>query len=363
MQQLSFFSFDNESEENKKSTKKSKVNVSVNKKIIDIKTKDYKVNSKVKAPKFDFESTMNRVNELEKIISENSNKGFSVFKYNLELGKLLNDLFLHKPYIYKDEKKVTFWDYLEIDYYSIYGYIKSFHIYNLLKTNSFKLLPNDREHIYLIDTYSDSQIIEIWEHLTINYKKITEKNISDTIKSLEKTKELETIEYIDINYSYAQYKSNVIQFNSFDMMKYYQDENKTLSNELYQLKQEKNEIEIQFSNHLRSAMENLYKKNDDKESLRDEIRNLQYKNNELRLELHLLKAKNLYSNNSVNYTDIYLKVLNLKSDYTQKDLKDSYNNHIKIYHPDKNVKEEDNRKISFENHFKLVKEAHDYLKK
>ena len=38
MQQLSFFPFDNESIENKKSTKKSNVNVSVNKKIIDIKT-------------------------------------------------------------------------------------------------------------------------------------------------------------------------------------------------------------------------------------------------------------------------------------------------------------------------------------
>ncbi len=361
MQQLSFFPFDNESIENKKAPKKS--SVSVNKKIIDIKTKNYKVNIQVKSPKFDFESTLNQVNELEKIISENSNKGINNFKSDLEIGKLLTDLFLHKPHIFKDKEKLTFWDYLDIDYCSIYGYMQSFHIYNLLKINGFKLLPNYNEHIYLIDTYSDSQIIEIWQHLTSNYKKVTEKNISDTIKSLEKTKELQTLESTNINYSYAKYKGFVIQENSFNMIKYHEKENKTLSNELYQLKQEKNEIEIQFSNHLRSAMENLYKKNDDKESLRDEIRNLQYKNNELRLELHLLKAKNLYSNNSVNYTDIYLKVLNLKDDYTQQELKESYNNHIKIYHPDKNVKEEDNRKISFENHFKLVKEAHDYLKK
>ena len=363
MQQLSFFSFDNESIENKKAPKKNNVNVSVNKKIIDIKTKNYKVNSKVKAHKFDFESTMNQVNQLHKISLKNSRQELYFFKSDLELGRLLTDLFLHKPYIYKDEKKVTFWDYLDIDDDSSYRCIKSFHIYNLLKINGFKLLPNDREHIYLIEDYSDSQIIEIWEHLTINYKKITEKNISDTIKSLEKTKELQTIKSTDINYSYAKYKSFVIQENSFDMMKYYQDENKTLSNEVYQLKQEKNEIEIRFTNHLRSEMENLYKKDEDKESLRDEINNLRYKNNELKLELHLLQAKNRYSNNSVNNKDVYLKVLNLKDDYTQQELKESFNNHIKIYHPDKNIKEEDNRKISFENHFKLVKEAHDYLKK
>ena len=226
MQQLSFFSFDNESEENKKSTKKSKVNVSVNKKIIDIKTKDYKVNSKVKAPKFDFESTMNRVNELEKIISENSNKGINNFKSDLEIGKLLTDLFLHKPHIFKDKEKLTFWDYLDIDYCSIYGYMQSFHIYNLLKINGFKLLPNYNEHIYLIDTYSDSQIIEIWQHLTSNYKKVTEKNISDTIKSLEKTKELQTLESTNINYSYAKYKGFVIQENSFNMIKYHEKDSK-----------------------------------------------------------------------------------------------------------------------------------------
>lgn len=325
MQQLSFFPFDNESIENKKSTKKSNVNVSVNKKIIDIKTKDYKVNSKVKASKFDFESTMNRVNELIKISSNLSKNGYYNFKSDLELGKLLNDLFLHKPYLYKDEKKVIFWEYLDIDYDSNYGYIQFFHIYNLLKTNGFKLLPNDMEHIYLIDTYSDLQIIEIWEHLIINYKKITEKNISDTIKSLEKTKELQTLKSFDINYSYIKYQSNVIQENNFDMFQHYKDEIKSKDNKISDLKQS-NSI-------LRSLL------------------------------LNSNSGFNNKNNNEKDYTDFYLKVLNLKSDYTQKDLKDSYNNHIKIYHPDKNIKEEDNRKISFENHFKLVKEAHDYLKK
>lgn len=322
MQQLSFFSFDNESIENKKAPKKSNVNVSVNKKIIDIKTKDYKVNSQVKASKFDFESTMNRVNELHKISSNLSKNGYYNFKSDLELGKLLNDLFLHKPYIYKDEKKVIFWEYLDIDYDSSYGYIQFFHIYNLLKINGFKLLPNDMEHIYLIDTYSDYQIIEIWEHLTSNYKKITEKNIKDTIKLLEKTKDLQTLKSFDINYSYIKYQSNVIQENTFDMFQHYKDEIKSKDNKINELKE--------YNSTLNSFI--------------------------LRLEYH-------NKNNAKNNNDVYLKILNLKSDYSQQELKESYKKLSKIYHPDINRNEQDNRKISFENNFKLINEAYENLKR
>ena len=163
--------------------------------------------------------------------------------------------------------------------------------------------------------------------MTSNYKKVTEKNISDTIKSLEKTKELETIEYIDINYSYAKV----------------------------------------MSNHFEKSLFDLYMSNkDEREELKSKINELEQHNSLLNSLLFRLQGNNKFNENNnkeKDYTDFYLKVLNLKSDYTQKDLKDSYNNHIKIYHPDKNIKEEDNRKISFENHFKLVKEAHDYLKK
>lgn len=322
MQQLSFFSFDNESIENKKSPKKNNVNVSVNKKIIDIKTKNYKVNSKVKAHKFDFESTMNQVNQLHKISLKNSRQELYFFKSDLELGRLLTDLFLHKPYIYKDKEKLTFWDYLEIDDDSSYRCIKSFHIYNLLKINGFKLLPNDREHIYLIEDYSDSQIIEIWEHLTINYKKITEKNISDTIKSLEKTKELQTIKSTDINYSYAKYKSFVIQENSFNMIKYYEKKH--------------------TSDYIR-------------------ISELEQENKKLNIDVMELYNCNLSKLLSINQKQSLLDILNLKSDYTEQELKESYKTLSKIYHPDKNLNESQERKEVFQHQFTLISNAYNFL--
>ena len=98
MQQLSFFPFDNESIENKKAPKKS--SVSVNKKIIDIKTKNYKVNIQVKSPKFDFESTLNQVNKLHETSLKLSINGYYIFKSNLELGRLLNDLYLNLSLIH-----------------------------------------------------------------------------------------------------------------------------------------------------------------------------------------------------------------------------------------------------------------------
>ena len=322
MQQLSFFSFDNESIENKKAPKKSKVNLSVNKKIIDIKTKDYKVNSKVKAPKFDFESTMNQVNKLHEISLKNSRQDIHFFKSDLELGRLLTDLFLHKPYIYKDEKKVIFWEYLDIDYDSSYGYMQSFHIYNLLKINGFKLLPNDREHIYLIEDYSDSQIIEIWEHLTINYKKVTEKNILETIKSLEKTKELQTLKSFDINYSYTKYQSNVFQENSFNMFQHYQDEIKSKDNKISELEKENKKLNIDV------------------------------------IELYNCSLSKFLS---FDKKKILLDILILKSDYTEQELKESYKKLSKIFHPDKNLNESEERKKVFQHQFTLISNAYNFL--
>ena len=153
MQQLDIFSFDNESIENKKAP------APANKKIIDIKTKDYQ---------FNFDFAISKIKALTKTYKKS-------FSDVLEIGKHLYNIKYYKPYIKdKHDFRVTFWEYIEdktdLNFNFAYEHIRSFEIFELLKEQDFLILPTAITHIKDIYNYSDNQIIEIWQILNTKFE-------------------------------------------------------------------------------------------------------------------------------------------------------------------------------------------------
>lgn len=307
MQQLSFF--DNSTNDltllNKPILKKKYLN----RNIIDIKTKKYV---------FHETFTINKIKALNSIQSK-------TFKTFLDLGMYLNELRINKPYIEKENHNspynlVYFWEYIKdynIDIDNALSYIRSFEIVELIKENGFKILPNTREQTFLLESYSDSQIIEIWTILTNKHKKPTDLILKDVINSIDKSK-LERIEIVNSTLSYKNYELHWSIVERVDLYK----------------KISKNQ---------------------------DEIAALKYHIECLRSELESKFFKDVSVNSSISDNELYLQILNLKSDFTEKELKDSYNALAKIYHPDKNIKESEERRTFFEHHFKLITNAYKQL--
>lgn len=306
MYQLSFFSLDGEPINIPKKRK-----VISSRKIIDFKTRLYK---------FDFQFTINKIKELNYIRPK-------TFKTNLEIGMYLKELRDQQPTTVNENGEIiTFWEYIseyKLDDFESFLNIRAFEIVELLQSKGFKLLPNDSNQTFMLEKYSDDQIVEIWEILTSHYKSKEPNDyiIEKIISTLSKHKALETIDSSNTSYSYANYAHTVFQKNAIDFI----EQNTDYRSEITSLKRTIENLKSELSNHY-------------------------YSNN--------------YSSNSFHTKDTkekYLNILGLRDNYTQQELKDIYRQLSKIYHPDVNSDKKDVIKKSFENQFMLIKEAYEYL--
>ena len=348
MQQLDIFSFDNESIENKKAPAPAEKE---SKKIIDIKTKDYQ---------FNFDFAISKIKALTKTYKKS-------FSDVLEIGKHLYNIKYYKPYIKdKHDFRVTFWEYIEdkinLDFNFAYEHIRSFEIFELLKEKDFLILPTAITHIKDIYNYSDNQIIEIWQILNTKFEKVTSKVIKEIKEQIRLKKRLEYISNTNTFSSYNEFLGLYYKKQFYDLkMKNQFNYSNRLS---YNLNDSYNDLMEKYNLLVRSSNEN--------NNFKIQFENLSSQSRLKDIEITLLKIENTelknnkssYSSyNFTNNSDVYLKVLNLKQGYSQKELKESYKKLSKIYHPDINRNENDNRKISFENTFKLINEAYENLKR
>lgn len=300
---------------------------------------------------FNFDETIKKIKDIQKSTAKDFNK-------IIEIGKLLNRTRINKPTIQKSDITkdgifdlyLVFWEYVEkytnLPIQNSFEYIRAYEINTLLTSQKFPLLPSVISHIRELERYSDNQIIEIWEYLNLNYSKVTVACIKESINNLRKNNQLELITNINTHASYFEYLSELYKRQYFDL-KIMNQSNASLQ-EFNDLKDKYNSLVRDF-NYQKSISS---KKDSELSSFKSKILFLE-------MELNLLRSKSYdYNDNDL----IYLQVLGLNSDSTKNDIKTAYRKLSNIYHPDKNINESPERKVIFENNFKLIQNAYNYLK-
>lgn len=299
---------------------------------------------------FNFDDTIKKIKNIQKSTAKDFNK-------IIEIGKLLNRTRINKPTILKSDITkdgifdlyLVFWEYIEkyteLPIQNSFEYIRAYEINTLLTSQNFSLLPSVISHIRELERYSDNQIIEIWQYLNLNYSKVTVACIKESVNHIRKNNQLELITTINTHASYFEYLAEMYKRQYFDLK--IKNQENTILNEYNELKETYNSLVRDFK-----YQKNINSKKDIELSI--------YKNkiSILEMELNSLRFK------SYDYTDndlIYLQVLGLNSDSTKKDIKTAYRKLSNVYHPDKNINESPERKVIFENNFKLIQNAYNYL--
>lgn len=304
---------------------------------------------------FNFDETIKKIKDIQKSTAKD-------FIKIIEIGKLLNKTRINKPNLQQSnitkegifDSYLSFWEYIskytKISIHDSFEYIRAYEITSLLTSQNFPLLPSVISHIRELESYSDNQIIELWEYLNLNYSKVTVACIKESFNHIRKNNQLELITTINTHASYFEYLSEMYKRQYFDLK--IKNQENTSNKEFNDLKIKYSILEIELN-----SFENLIKGKD------SEIRILKSKVWLLETELNILKEKGYsFGSNSKNDSNsIYFQSLGLKSDSTQSDIKSAYRKLSKIYHPDSNRNESPERQKAFENNFKLINDAYNKL--
>lgn len=199
---------------------------------------------KTKKEKFDFDKSLDKIEKINKKISifcknRLDDNEPTPLNLSLSLGKELKLLYENKPFIIKDNKEISIFDYLnDFDYFDIYIKIREYEVYELLKNTGFKVLPKDNYILSELDKYTDNQIIEIWKEVLKATNNPNQDNVIDTIKSLKKIKPLNKIIHSNLSYAYKDSEHNVYLKNTIEMFEYHSEERKKLETKIRELEEQ-----------------------------------------------------------------------------------------------------------------------------
>lgn len=263
---------------------------------------------------FNFDDSCRQVKELLK------NKSSRNFNINIQVGCLLSDIRLNKPYF----NDLKFWDYIDkvtgIYYHTAFEYIRDFEIIDLLKQNGFNVLPGFNTHIRELWNYTDNQIIEIWAEVL---KSTSGKITADKIKKAKDTlrtgsKYLERIETVN----------TFASFHAFESDKYRSIRNDLVFNQVQQSHNKEYET-------LKDTYNNLVR---DFKQLQNTISSQKSKILHLELELEIermSKKTSSFSFNSHKPERSIYEILDIKPGVSENEVKKAFKEFSFEYHPDR----------------------------